>query len=218
MRLRGVRFGEYHTVDDWNLILNSKTVETPKAKTTFVSIQDRDGSLDMSEALTGEVKYDARKLSFVFLLTEGDYRHRENMIHEILASIHGKRMNIILDDDMEKYFDGRVEVTSYSNSKAYGSITVEATCDPYRVSIYGTTEVFSLSSNLEKFDLENIGDKTVVPTFYVTNTATIEFDTSQVVLTKGTHVLDGFVLRRGLTSFSASGIGALTVSWKEGYL
>lgn len=216
--MRGILIGNKHTADDWNLILNSKVISPPQPKTTYISIQDRDGKLDMSEALTGEIKYDSRSLSFTFLMTEGTYQDRENLISEIMSTVHGKRLEIYLDDDVEKCFIGRCEVKSYANSNAYGTIVIEATCDPYRKSANEKSVKVNLSSTDEAVPLTNNGAQTLIPTFIVSNTATIEYETSRVVLTKGTHLIDGIVMKTGVTEVLATGSGTLEVIWREGYL
>ena len=68
MKLRGLQFGDYHTADDWNLILHEKIVAPPVPKTNYVSVSGRDGDLDLTEALSDVVNYQDRKASFTFLL------------------------------------------------------------------------------------------------------------------------------------------------------
>ena len=172
MVLRGVKFGDYHTANNWGLILNSKTISPPRPKTTYVSIQGRDGDLDQSEALTGEIKYENRTLKFTFLLTEGTYLDRENLISEILTVVHGKKLNIILDDDPSVYFVGRCIVTDRNNNKAYGSIAIEVNCDPFRLKLEEVEETIALTSVETSVALSNNGNKTVSPIFTVTDTAT----------------------------------------------
>lgn len=218
MVLRGVKFGNYHTATDWGLILNSKTISPPKPKTTYVSIQGRDGDLDQSEALTGEIKYENRTLKFTFLLTEGSYTDRENLISEILTVVHGKKLNIILDDDTSVFFVGRCTVTEQSNNNAYGSIVIEANCEPFKLKLLDTNETIALTSLAKNVVLTNNGAKTVSPTFTVTDTATIVLGTSSVTLDAGTHRVSNYVLKHGTTTIQVKGSGTLTVTFKEGYL
>lgn len=218
MVLRGVKFGDYHTANDWGLILNSKTITPPRPKTTYVSILGRDGDLDQSEALAGEIKYENRTLKFTFLLTEGTYLDRENLISEILTAVHGKKLNIILDDDTSVFFIGRCTVTDNKNTNAYGSIAIEVNCEPFKYKLVDTTETIALTSTAKNVALTNNGAKTVSPIFTVTNTVTIVLGTSSVTLNAGTHRVSNYVLKHGTTTIQVSGSGSLTVTYKEGYL
>ena len=122
--MRGVRFGVYHTAEDWGLILNDKSLTPPVPKTTYIQVEGRDGDLDFSEALTGEIRYNNRVASFTLLATDGTYTDREELISEILGALHGKKVNIVLDDKPDYYLVGRCQVTEVTNNKAYGTIKV----------------------------------------------------------------------------------------------
>lgn len=218
MKLRGVKFGDYHTVEDWNLILNSKTITPPKPKTTYVSIAGRDGDLDQSEALAGEIKYENRILNFTFLLTEGTYQDRNDLISRIMTVVHGKRLNIVLDDNTSVYFVGRCTVTESSNNNAYGSISIEANCDPFALKLLDTTKTVTLSTTETAVTLINRGAKTLVPIFTVTGEATIIYGSSSVTIGAGSHRVPNYILKTGTTTLKVKGSGQLTISYKEGYL
>ena len=63
--MKGIKFGDYHSYDDFSLILTSKTIGTPTPKTEIIDIPGGDGVLDLTEFF-GEVKYNNRQLSFEF--------------------------------------------------------------------------------------------------------------------------------------------------------
>ena len=46
--MRGVKFGENHTAEDWGLILNAKTINPPTPKYIKVAVDGRDGDLNLS--------------------------------------------------------------------------------------------------------------------------------------------------------------------------
>lgn len=218
MKLRGVKFGGYHTARDWNLILNAKNITPPKPKTTYVSIAGRDGDLDQSEALAGEIKYENRTLTFTFLLTEGTYQDRNELISEIMTVVHGKKLDIVLDDNTSVYFVGRCTVTESSNNNAYGSISIEANCNPFALSIIDTTKRVTLTTSEKDVTLTNRGAKSLVPTLSVTDEATITWGSNLVTLGAGTHIVPRLVLKNGNTVISVKGSGELTFQYTEGYL
>lgn len=218
MALRGVKFGEYHTSLNWGLILNSKTISPPTPKTTYTAIPGRDGDLDQSEALTGVVNYNDRVLTFVFLMTDGNYYSRETLLSEILKNIHGKRLDIVLDDDTSVYFNGRCEVKEVINNNAYGSVTIEATCNPFRLNFVETTKTITLTSSNQTITLVNNGGKTLIPTLTVSNSATITYATGQITLDAGTYQFDKIVLKTGSTNLNVRGSGTLKFTYREGRL
>ena len=62
----GVTIGEKHSYNDWGLILSSQTISPPTPQINMVSVPMRDGSIDITETLSGDVKYDDRTLTFTF--------------------------------------------------------------------------------------------------------------------------------------------------------
>lgn len=63
--INGIRFGKYHSYDDFGLILSSVHIPPAAPKTNYVDIPGADGQLDLTEAL-GCVRYQMREAEFVF--------------------------------------------------------------------------------------------------------------------------------------------------------
>lgn len=215
--MRGLKFGVYHTAEDWDLILNEKSLTPPEPKTTYISIEGRDGDLDISEALSGEIKYNNRTASFKFILTDGSYADREAMITEILRIVHGKRLNITLDDNPDFYLSGRCTVTDRINDRAYGIIEIECNCDPWFYRQTETMRFFTVNAPMN-IVLANGGGKTVTPEVTVTGSITIEFGSSSVSLSAGTYKLTDLLLKSGNTSVTLKGSGTVSFKYREGVL
>lgn len=218
MELRGVKFGIYHTAKDWKLILNAKDIPTPEPKTTYTSIEGRNDDLDQSESIKGEIAYNNRTLSFTFLLTEGTYLERNDLIETILSKVHGKRLDIVLDDNTSVFFNGRCKVFDVVNNNAYGSLKIEAYCGAYAHKIVDTTVSTSLTSEAKDIIINNPGAESAIPTFVVENEATIVYGTSSITLNEGSHRVPDYLLKHGLTTLSVKGSGSLTIIFREGYL
>lgn len=216
--MRGVYFGDYHTNNDWGLILNSKELDPPTPKVVKVSVDGRDGDLDLSEALTGEIRYENRSASFTFLITEGSQADREYMLNTIINAIHGRTHKIILPDDLEHYLLGRCSISDVMNDRAFGSFIVSADCDPYRYSVYETKRTIDLSDTPVSIALSNSGRKTIIPTVVVDNTASISFGNTDLVLGAGTYQIPALKLASGITTITVSGVGSLTLSYREAVL
>ena len=63
----GIKIGEKHTYDDWGLVCTRIEISDPEQKTYFVEIPGRDGVIDLSEALVGDVKYGNREIRMEFI-------------------------------------------------------------------------------------------------------------------------------------------------------
>ena len=218
MILRGVKFGDYHSAGDWGLILNSKQLDPPEPKIYTVSVDGRDGDIDLSEALTGEIKYNNRVASFGFTVTEGSYADREAMIGRIVGLIHGRKLNIIIDDDFTHYLHGRVKVTGRTNINAYGTLTIECDCEPWRYAVNETVRTIALTTTPTEILLTNGGIKTLIPTVKVTDSATIEMGSSSVSLSSGEYKLTDLKLKSGSTLIKVHGNGTIIFSYREGIL
>lgn len=136
--MRGITFGDKHTYNDYGLYLSARpVVSSPKVKTNLVDIPGGNGSIDMSEVLTGHPVYETRMLSATFVVINARDRWTE-VITQLLNDLHGKRMQIRLDDDPLYYWTGRVSVSEMKTEKKTAYITIEAIVDPYKHSTTGS--------------------------------------------------------------------------------
>ena len=103
----GVTLGGKHTYRDWGLLPKTRpTIAPPKVRTNYVDVPGLDGALDLSEALTGRVGYQTRDFSAEFIVI--DARNRWDALYsEILDTLHGQRVNIILDQDPGYFYRAR---------------------------------------------------------------------------------------------------------------
>lgn len=218
MTLRGVQFGDYHTADDWNLILHEKIVSPPVPKTNYVSVPGRDGDLDLTEALSGVVNYQDRKASYTFLLTDGTHADRVELISQIIGVLHGQRVQIIDTDDYPDYYMiGRLSVTDVSNSNAYGILKIEAVCQPWRYAINQKSKSVTVaaSDGNVAVTMTNSGYKTVAPTLTVTGSITLTYGSTSTTLSAGTYILAGLRFTPGVNTLTVAGTGSITISYQE---
>lgn len=132
----GVTFGVYHSYADWKLILSKKEIGLPTVKTTTVDIPGSDGTLDLSEVITGRVCYGNRILVFTFVtgdsLTGTTWAE---LLADVSGAIHGQRLDIILDDDAAWKYTGRVTLDSFATSRATHTIVIKCDCSPYKINL-----------------------------------------------------------------------------------
>lgn len=216
---RAFIFDSFHTWSDWGLILTGKDVSPPKPKTNYVDLDGMNGSLDLSEALTGEVTYENRTVSASFCAAEGSHSERAFLFDSIIAAIHGRKMKIIEPDDPGHYFYGRVTVKKVKNLVTYGEFSIEAECDPWRYEHDDTVTVIEVDSQEPKeVMIYNPGARTVCPDITVTGEVTFRCCGVTSTATDGQYKVTTFKLFRGENVVTVSGSGTLTLTYRRGTL
>lgn len=218
MTLRGIQFGNYHTAEDWGLIMHEKNVPPPVPKTNYVSVPGRDGDLDLTEALSDVVNYQDRRASYTFLLTDGTHEDRVELISQIIGVLHGQRLQIVDTDDYPDYYMiGRLSVTEVTNTAAYGILKIEAVCQPWRYAIGQKTKTVTVtaSDGTVSVSITNSGYKTLAPTLTVTGSVTLTYNATSAALSAGTYVLAGFLLAPGVTTVTVAGSGTISINYQE---
>jgi len=137
--LKGVNFGDKHTYQEWKLILTHTDISFPNVKKETINIPGADGELDFTESLSGDVKYENRKILFEFVTTDQRITWK-NLISEIANYLHGRKFKIILDEDPNFYYYGRAEINQFKSDKSIGTITIECNVEPYKYDLSSSTE------------------------------------------------------------------------------
>lgn len=215
--LRDVTFnnGEKSAYYDWNIVLTKSEIPLPKVKVTTVDIMGADGVLDLSEALTGDVKYDTRtaKLTFEVL----DDSRFVDLLSEISNYLHGKLVTFSLSDDDEFYYKGRASINSWECNRRKGKIVITVTCDPYKMEVEDAVVMIPLTSTPTHYALQNLR-KQVCPVITVSNNAKVVFDDITYDLTSGTQQVVGIQFVEGDNWVLVSGSGTITFTYKRGAL
>ena len=152
------KFTGKNTWEDWHLIPSSRpTVAQAGVSTVFVDIPGRkDGPIDLSEYLTGEVVYTARSGSFEFYV-DNDHEYWEVIRSKIVAYLHGKRMKMCLEDDPGYYYEGRFSVPEWKSEPWNSKVVINYALGPYKYRI-DDGELWLWDPF--NFDLDNIDDLT----------------------------------------------------------
>lgn len=135
----GIKFDDLHSYDDLGLVLTSKDMGTPKPKTMTVDINGAHGVIDLTESLTGYVQYENRQLRFEFQVFAGKTAW-VSAYSDLLTAIHGKTMKVVLDEDPDFYYSGRVTVNTWTSMKSLNTIVVEVDADPFKYSMISSEE------------------------------------------------------------------------------
>lgn len=218
MYKRGIVFDDFHSGTEWQLLLKQNDKGTAEPKTNYVSVEGRDGDLDMTQALTNEVKFNNRTDAYGFDVLEGKRDERQRTIDKVVGYLHGQKRKIILPDYPLHYSIGRIKITTAKNYGAYGEILMEANCEPWMYSIQETVRSIEVSGREVEMPCDNSGVKTVMPEITVTGSITITFGDFQTTLQTGTYKLLELTFKTGIHILKVNGTGTLELRWREAIL
>ena len=136
-----ITIGDKNTWRDFGLISRKKmAVNPPKPKYTYINAYGIDGGLDLSTAVAGRIVHDNRQGTWEFMTANRDTDWSSHY-HEILNSIHGKYQRVILEDERQFYYKGRVAVKSWENvSRQFSKVVLEYYLEPYKYEINSANE------------------------------------------------------------------------------
>jgi len=209
--MKGVKFADFHSWDDFSLILSEKKIGTPPPKTEVIDIPGGDGVLDLTE-FSGETKYNNRTLEFVFS-TKVPQSEFLDLFSRVQNALHGQKMRIVLDEDAEWYYVGRITVSEWKANKAIGKLTIDCDCEPYKTKI-NETVVFVEVAEETTVNLSN-SKKRVVPTIDITGTVNLTYGANYYALTDGRYDLPAVLLENGNNTIILSGTGTATFTYLE---
>ena len=128
----GASVGGMHTLRDLGLIItNDEIDEPPEPKTSFVEVPGSSVVLDLTCALTGRVEYGTRKLTLT-LAGEKPAGEWAPFMARLRAKLHGRRAEIVLDEEPTLAYVGRVAVGELKRVGRAGTFDLTAECEPYR--------------------------------------------------------------------------------------
>ena len=110
-------------------------------QTNYVEVPGRTGLLDLTENLTGDVRYFNRNGEFRFTQA-GGRAEWDATYHLLKATLHGKRKRILLDEESDGYYIGRLTVNApeYDDKKGIAYFSVSANLEPYKRALWRSTE------------------------------------------------------------------------------
>ena len=215
--MKGIRFGNYHSFNDFHLILASKTIGTPSPKTETIDIPGGDGVLDLTDFF-GEPKYNNRNLSFDFS-TMVPMSEFMTVFSAVQNALHGKRMAITLDEDPEWYYTGRISVSEWKAERNIGRLTIDCDCEPYKMSNNPTV----ISKNVNGTEIITLPNsrKRVVPEVKIESESglNIVYQVGNVWdLGSGSYTLPELELADGDNTVTITGTGTITFTYHQGKL
>ena len=215
--MKGITFGTLHSYNDLKLILTKKEIGSPAVKERKIEIEGADGDLDLTEFF-GEPKYEnvTHKFEFSTIVPQAQFL---SLFSTVKNALHGKKMRIILDGDPLFYYLGRVKVSSFTNEKNIGMISIECDCEPYKYKMQKTVVSVAVSGT-QAISLTN-GRKRAVPEVLIEADSGLNIVFQEVNiwdLGSGSFTLPELELTEGENTVTVTGTGTITFTWQEGDL
>ena len=216
---RGFILGDYDTAaEGWTLC--EWSFPEPEVAANYVEVRGRSaGPLDMTEALTGDPRYNSRELYARFECSDGTRLERDAIIDDMVNRLNGYRREIIFPDDSTRYAVGRLTVRTDYSDMAHASVSVSGVCEPWRYNREQTVREVTLLEASDIVVLSNSGRLVVSPEVKVTGYGasvllTCGADTWE--LGEGEYSLPGFTLGAySNTIVTCTGTGTLTFTYRE---
>lgn len=228
----GVTFGTKHSYRDFGLILSSKTISLPKAKTKTVEVPGADGVIDLTESLIDDIKYKNRSLQFTFTVID-PMASWAAVLSAVTNYIHGRRMRIYMDWDRNYYYEGRCSVNQFKSNKRTSTIVVDCDCDPYKIEKNSASDpwiwdTFSFVDGIIYLNKAVVNGtkavnlinrrKIVSPTFICSASMTVTFNDVTYYLPQGTTTVLDIRLQEGDNLVVFNGKGTVQIDYKGGSL
>lgn len=231
----GVQIGNKHTLKDWGLGWTKITLGFPEAKTYEQDIPGMDGVLDFTESLTGgDVKYKIRTLTLEFETPEQDYYDWGIRISEIANYLDGRKYKIILDNDPDFYYIGRLNVEVEKSDRVEGTLTLSGSVDPYKYEKFSSLENWEWDTfNFRTGIIRNYKDivvdgtyklvipgrrKRIVPVISCNTAIQVSYEGVIYNLSPGKNKVFGICIKEGENILTFSGKATISVDYRGGLL
>lgn len=215
---------------EWGLVPTSRLhVAQPEVKTDYVDVPGLDGSLDYSSVLTGDVHYGQRTGSWEFHLKPGESWMK--VYSQILNALHGQKVRLILFDDPEYFYQGRVSVNEWRSEEMNSRIVLDYNLDPFKYPLKSTKDIDWLWNDLfdnviyyGRFDVHgtcvrnliNPSNTEVTPQIICSSNMQLVKDGVSHPLVTGKNNNAGIVLKPGDNVMTFSGEGRVLVDYTFG--
>lgn len=232
----GIIFKRKHTWRDWGLVPTSRPVfNPPSVKTIYVDIPGADGKLDLTEDLNGCVNYENRTGSFEFYVA--NTKKWIAVYSEIMSYLHGKKLEAVLDDDINYKYVGRFFVNNWKSGEYNSVITIDYDVEPYKIELSSSLEPWEWDSfNFETGVIREYKEvpingtldfmipgtqKRTVPTIIadvVSGTMTVEFEGVSYQIKNGENRIVQMLIKEGENHLVFKGKGTISVDYRGGML
>lgn len=197
------------------VLLDGYTLSPPEPKTTTVEIPGRDGVLDLTESLIGDVSYNNRSMSFTFLIV--DLEQFEVVKTQVSNALHGRKFNFEMTMDPGYTYTGRFKIKSYTHMATWshgicGYIEVEIDAEPYKLKSHYVYNLNATGGAM--FNLES-GRKKVHPIVEISAPARIRFKDVVYRIGAGRFQLNDILFEEGINEIYINSYELFNLRWDE---
>lgn len=192
---KGVTIGGKHTYRDLGLVLidGTESIGLPEVQTYQVEVPGRNGLLDLTEALNGDVAYKNRECSWQFADAR-EYGSRTDALVKFANMLHGRKLDFVLDERPEYTGTGRFAAEVDENVRGYTLLNVTADCEPYFSKGLQTVKVNAAGGIT--IALES-GRMPVCPTFEFASETIVAMGDISATMQPGTYKVNDIWLHEG---------------------
>ncbi|MFD1466469.1 hypothetical protein ACFQ4L_10390 [Lapidilactobacillus mulanensis] len=216
-----IKFGDKWALQNYGLYLSPGIVlEDPEPRTDLIDNPAGDGSIDVSEALTGEIRYKDRNIELT--LAKPKYEKGwQSSLSSFVNDVHGRRIDVVLPLYPDYHFVGRLRaVADFRGNKGLSIISVTGVMEPYRYK-NELTKVSATVPDSGSLTLNLVNERmTTLPTFTISADSQITFNATTYSHIKGTFTLANVFLTQGdnpITIKATAGT-KVTITYQEGAL
>lgn len=230
----GVTFNGNHSFRKYRLLPTSAPViSPPEVKTFYVDVPGADGSLDLTEVLTGYVTYGDRDGDFNFQI----YAPKEewyDVYNDVVHDLNGKQADVILDEDAQYYYKGRLTVGKPSFGKNTAKLKISGVFsankyvqdtysgndwlwDPFDFNTGIAREYYQINVRNSK-TITLIGSELIVCPIFTLNSGnlTAVVNGNRYVLESGENIFLDILLTESNLDITFVGNGVVTVNYRIG--
>ena len=197
------------------VLLDGYTLSPPEPKTTTVEIPGRDGVLDLTESLIGDVTYNNRSMTFTFLIV--DLEQFEVVKTKVSNALHGRKFNFEMTMDPGYTYTGRFKIKSYTHTATWshgicGFIEVDIDAEPYKLKSHYVYNLNATGGAM--FNLES-GRKKVHPIVEISAPARIRFKNVVYRIGAGRFQLNDILFEEGINEIYINSYELFNLRWDE---
>ena len=208
----GATINGEHTLRDWGAaIINSDIVSVPEPNLTYLEVPGRNGRLDLSEALTGDVTYANRMITLQLAGSVSLESWYQKCLH-IFNEYHGRAVDVTFDDDPDHYYHGRATVSDPQRVRNGGQFVFSVEADPFRYEKATTSVAVSGTSTITNTRMP------VCPTITASAACNLVVGTVTYALVSGTQTIPALIFPEGDTTLTVSGSAVVTFTFRKGVL
>lgn len=227
-----------NTWDEWKLMpVKAGKIDfaPPELRYEVADVAGSDDPLDFTEALTGYPLYKSRRGSIRFRFFDNGTSAR-NRFDDIKNFLHGKKCKVVIEDQPEYYYEGRmmVEELKFSKYGNWAEFDLSYILNAYKMEIGSSDEdwlwdPFNFETGIirEYKNLRVDGDtvievigsrKPTTPELICSDSMTLTFNGNTYNLSSGKNIVPQIVLLDDEYEFTVTGSGTITIAMKAGML